>query len=155
MKLTEIIDKETALDGKVFEAELSDGMFFSIRYVSQINLQALIEGSKVNKFNPDTRQRETVVDTKKFTDRFTRAFLHGWRGVTARKLVTKMPLKVGALTDAQWDEEIEFSIDDGIALVRGLPGLDMLLQTIGTNVSHYQTIPEGTGPNSSPSPSGT
>lgn len=154
MTLTAIAAKDGALDSKVCEAEFSDGIIVSVRYVSPLSLQVLLNGCKVQKYNVKTRAHESAVDEEKFNSAFARSFVSGWRGLTPRRLLGKMALNVDSIPSDGWDTEIPYSQEDAVHLIKNLPGFDLFVQSAGTNVANFQTIPEGTGPNSSASPNG-
>ena len=97
-----------------------DGFSVDIRYMNREALSKLREKCLKLKWNKLTRKQEEEVDFEKFTEEYARQALIGWKGLTPAILATLIPIDLEKMSK----EEIEFSTEDAIALMKNSTPFD-------------------------------
>lgn len=114
------------INEKIVDVEFpdSDNFFVSLSYLSRDKLLKIRNRSLVIKFNKRTRQREEEVDNDKFLEEYAREVIRGWKGLTLRELSRLMPIET---SNANLDEEIPYSEEEALELLRNSPTFDQFI----------------------------
>lgn len=132
--LLESIFNKDRLTAKV---EYKDGIIFDLNFVSRALFQKLTKESTVKKYDPETRNRVAQVDTDKLFVAFCAHAVTGWSGMTVRKAANIVPLKTTGLTAAQLDQEVPFSQEQLVFLIKNSAELESFLNENATQLSVF------------------
>lgn len=122
------------------EVEFRDGMFFTVNFLPRTSLQKIFNDSKIRKMDYKTARKEEELDGDKFSRKFCSEVVAGWRGVTPRKIAKLVPIDLVDFTEAERDEEVEFSQEQMSYLLKNAYDLDSFLQGYCQNLDNF--VPE-------------
>lgn len=97
---------------------------FTLRYVDKKTLGELNTKHSKTSWNQKTHQREEKVYYESLRDEICKMSVVGWKGVTLEWLQTQMPIDESTLANNKLDEEIDFSVENLLALVENGNGID-------------------------------
>ncbi len=101
-----------------------EGFEINLRYLNREDLMKIRNASLTYKFNKRTRQREEEIDNDKFLEAYAEKAIAGWKGLKAKHLPVLLPVDISGM-DA--NEEIEYSIDDAIELLKNSTIFDQFI----------------------------
>jgi hypothetical protein len=120
-KISKLIAKETTA---WVEFPDIDGFELNLRFLSREDLMKVRNQALTFKFNKRTRQREEEVDNERFLEAYAEKAIAGWKGLKAKHLPVLLPVDISTM-DA--DEEIEYSMDDAIELLKNSTIFDQFI----------------------------
>jgi len=120
-KIKNLIAKETTT---WVEFPDIDGFEINLRFLGREDLMKIRNASLTYKFNKRTRQREEEVDNDKFLEHYAEKAIAGWKGLKVKHLPILLPVDISSM-DA--NEEVEYSIDDAIELLKNSTIFDQFI----------------------------
>jgi hypothetical protein len=139
--LKKLATSEKKLDELTLGVKFKE-LTFVIRYVSKTTMFQLANQCRVAEYDAKSKGRVVGIDPDKFMEGLCKTVVKDWQGVTPRKLANLYPVDLSSLTEAQKDEEIPFSIENLIEVMKHAPGLDDFLHECATEPALFKNPAE-------------
>jgi hypothetical protein len=120
-KIGNFISKETT---SWIEFPDIDGFEVHLRFLTREDLMKIRNQSLTFKFNKRTRQREEEIDNDKFLEHYAGKAIMGWKGLKVKHLPVLLPVDISG---ANGDEEVEYSEDEAIELLKSSTIFDQFI----------------------------
>lgn len=125
-----------AVSEKVVEVEYPDieGFFIEVCYLSREELQKIRKKSSKITWNKITRQREEEIDDDRFLKHYAEKAVRGWKGLKIKHLAEMLPVD---LTGANLEEDVPYTLDDALDLLRYSPDFDRFLGDVMNDLTIF------------------
>ena len=125
-----------AVNEKIVEVEYPDieGFFIEVCYLSREELQKIRKKSSKVSWNKITRQREEEVNDDLFLKHYAEKAVRGWRGLQIKHLAEMLPVD---LEGANLDEDVPYTMDDALDLLRYSPDFDRFLGDVMNDLTIF------------------
>ena len=118
-----------------------EGFEIEVATLARQELISLRKNCMFQKFDRKTHQKVEELDEDKFIKRFTEATVKNWKGLKYKYLEMLIPVDISGV-DAE--EELPFSLDDAILLVKNSGDFDTWLNEAVFDLDNFRTKREGT-----------
>lgn len=118
------------------EVDGCPGFEVEVTALSRTELSELAKSCSKTVFNRHTKQKEQEIDSDLFAERFVERTVKGWKGFTFRHALNLIPAELPA--DTALDEEIEYSFDEALFLVKQSAEFDSWLNEVISDLTRFQ-----------------
>lgn len=127
--------KDIALDTKQIEVEYPglSGFVLQLNHISKNKSREILKSSE--KVVMKSGRPSTIMDDDKFNELFVKESISGWKGLTLEHLDNLMLLN---LEGHEMTEEVPFSIDNGVMLMKNSSAFDEWINGIVFQIDSFR-----------------
>lgn len=106
-----------------------------ICYISKSKLEEIRKNAQVMKTDDETGMPYTDIDRDKFQEEYASTIITGWKGLTGETLARMLLIDE---EDLDLDEEIDYSVDNAIYLIKNCEKFDAWLRGKLSNLDNFR-----------------
>lgn len=111
-----------------------DGFTVQISFLSREELLKLRKSCITTKFDRKTRQPVEELDDERFIKNYVTSVVKGWKGLKFKYLSELMLIDT---TDLDLEDELEYSADNALALMKNSAEFDALVTDVTSDLANF------------------
>ena len=121
-----------------FQCPYVEDFFVKITFASKFNINQLRESSREVSVNSRTREREERTNEGKLRKEYARIIVHGWRGLTGRKLEKLLP---GFNVPTEMlESDIPYNVPNTVALLEASMEFETWVLNTAMDLENYKAV---------------
>ena len=134
MDLKSLIVEKTEM---MVEHPSLEGFVVTVSFINKEKMRKLLDRSTTTKYNKRSHKPEEEVDNDLFLSLYSKELIKDWKGLKYGYLAEMLPVDLSAVDK---DEELEYSFDNALSLLKNSSDFDNWLSSVVADVTNFNQV---------------